>query len=123
VELGQRGIHKIINVQNSDGSWFYGNEGRVTKYIDNFHTGFILKALNGIPSKYKTKILEEAFESGLEFYEKSLFTRGKNGLRPLHFFPKYVPLNSNIVQRVDIRDCAMGIIIFSGLGKNDEAYR
>jgi hypothetical protein len=39
LDLGGRGIQFVVNQQNADGSWFYG-EGLSGRYIDNFHTAY-----------------------------------------------------------------------------------
>ena len=124
-KLGAKGMNLIINKQNRDGSWFYG-ETKVMKYIDNFHTAFILRAINKSLKYLKSKELEHSLNKGLKYYKSSFFiNRGENLIQPRHFINKNIPLNSNIIQKIDIRDCALSIILFSELSnmKNEISYR
>lgn len=121
-EFGKKGIDYIIRVQNPDGSWFYG-ENKYSQYIDNFHTAFILLSLYKCKQYINYKNILKSFNSGLEFYIESLFkNQSKNKIRPIHFYYKYLPHNSNIIQKVDIRDCALSIMLFSFLSKENKKY-
>jgi hypothetical protein len=58
--------------QNPDGSWFYG-EAPFQKWIDNFHTGYNLCALQAIGSDARTTEFEFSLKRGLEFYRANFF--------------------------------------------------
>lgn len=90
-----------VNRQNKDGSWYYG-ESPAQKWIDNFHTGFNLVALNRIARFAETKDFTKAINHGFQYYKENLFL--KNGT------PKYF---NNSVYPIDIHCVAQGIITFA----------
>ena len=121
-EYGKKGIEYIISLQNQDGSWFYG-EKKEFKYIDNFHTAFVLLALFESMRYWSNRRLLESFHLGLQYYSQNLFEQeSERPIRPIHFDSKFLPGNSNIIQRVDIRDSALSIILFSVLSKDNMRY-
>lgn len=112
-EYGQKGLEYLINVQNPDGSWFYSNSER-GRYIDNFHTAFILLAFHKALKYFHDKKLKSSFDLGLAYYKQHLFHEVSPGLtRPVHFDPRFWPHNSNLIQKVDLRDAALAICLFS----------
>lgn len=118
-ELGGRGMNLIISNQNFDGSWYYGGTPS-THYIDNFHTAFILRSINNIKAIYNTDVLEKVFEKGMTFYKDNLFKKIDDMMvRPRHYCGKNLPLNSNVIQKTDIRDCALSIILFTEVYKKE----
>ncbi len=122
LKYGKKGIQYIINVQNQDGSWFYGNN-KFTRYIDNFHTAFIIFALYEAKKYYNNNELKRSFKLGLSYYENKLLKKISNNLiRPIHFDARYLPPNSNFIQKVDLRDSALSIILFSILSKESQKY-
>jgi len=112
-ELGRKGIQMLIDLQNPDGSWFYG-DGRMTKYIDNFHTAFILRSFINSYKYWRDQQLYYSFKKGIEFYRSSFFVNqyGNKYIYPKHWIKKFPPLNSSVFQKIDIRDCALSIIVF-----------
>jgi hypothetical protein len=58
--------------QNADGSWFYG-EGPFQRWIDNFHTGYNLCALQTIGQYAETAEFESRMRRGFEFYRSHFF--------------------------------------------------
>jgi hypothetical protein len=58
--------------QNADGSWYYGND-EAQKWIDNFHTGFNLCALQSIGGYAGTTEFESCVQRGFEFYRTRFF--------------------------------------------------
>lgn len=61
--------------QSPDGSWPYG-EDVVQKWIDNFHTGYNLVALQRFTRYTHNKEFEKNIKSGFEFYISNFFTDG-----------------------------------------------
>jgi hypothetical protein len=120
LELGINGIKHIVKQQNKDGSWFYG-DNKITKYIDNFHTAFVLRSLSTACKYIDDEQIINSLKNGLHFYKNEFFLslNKKNQTYPKHWIKKYVPINSNIIQKVDIRDCALSIILFSEIGGSD----
>lgn len=60
--------------QNEDGSWFYG-EAPSQKWIDNFHTGYNLCALQAIAKYAGTTEFEARVQRGFEFYRNHFFRK------------------------------------------------
>ena len=121
-DYGYRGIHYVARAQNSDGSWFYG-EGKGLRYIDSFHTAFILQALHRSVSSGGGPAFREALTRGLRYYTTTLFKADEDGAwQPVHFDKRYWPSSSSAIQRVDIRDCALAIILFSALSREDPVW-
>lgn len=113
-DIGHRALNYICQVQNDDGSWFYS---RKRSYIDNFHTGFILLALSSANEILHDKNIDKTFQVGLHYFKKKLLKKEGKVVRPIHFDPAHLPFNSNLLTTVDIRDCAVSIILTSYLSK------
>jgi len=92
--------------QNQDGSWFYG-EAPSQKWIDNFHTGYNLGALQQIGKYANTRDFDSAVSRGFEFYRKHFF-REDGSVR--YFHDRDYP--------IDVHCVAQSIITL--LGFNDE---
>lgn len=58
--------------QHSDGSWYYG-EASSQRWIDNFHTGYNLCALQSISRYAGTTEFESCIRRGFEFYRAHFF--------------------------------------------------
>jgi hypothetical protein len=58
--------------QEADGSWLYG-EAQSQRWIDNFHTGYNLYALQAISRYCETAEFDEVLERGFGFYRKHFF--------------------------------------------------
>jgi uncharacterized protein YyaL (SSP411 family) len=81
-------VNYLRNVQNADGSWYYG-EAANQKWIDNYHTVFILDALFTIQTILPDLNITPMFQKGLEFYTKQLF---KDGIIPKFYAHKTFPI-------------------------------
>jgi hypothetical protein len=68
--------------QNADGSWFYGN-AQPQGWIDNFHTGFNLCALQSIGRYAETTEFDSCIQRGFDFY-KAHFFREDGAARYFH---------------------------------------
>ncbi|HYA78799.1 MAG TPA: hypothetical protein VED65_00555, partial [Candidatus Bathyarchaeia archaeon] len=62
--------------QHSDGSWPYG-ESPTQRWVDNFHTGYNLCALQAISRDAATAEFDAVLRSGFEFYRSHFF--GEDG--------------------------------------------
>jgi hypothetical protein len=58
--------------QRADGGWDYG-EAASQKWIDNFHTGFDLSALQSMAKLLNSSEFDAAIRHGFEFYKKHFF--------------------------------------------------
>ncbi len=61
--------------QNPDGSWYYG-EAPSQQWIDNFHSGFDLCALQTISEYAGTAEFRDRLRRGFEFYRRRFFLAG-----------------------------------------------
>ena len=89
--------------QHADGSWDYG-EGPSQRWIDNFHTGYNLCALQSIGRYAGTSEFESCIRRGLEFYRAHFF---REDGAPRYFHDRTYP--------VDIHCVAQSIITLLGL--------
>jgi uncharacterized protein YyaL (SSP411 family) len=96
--------------QNEDGSWYYGSGAR-QRYIDSFHTGFVLVSLYRVLQNIKDprdKKLTTALYKGYQFYRDTFFeTSGA----PRYFHDRSLPR--------DLHCTAQGIITFLTLKQYD----
>ena len=58
--------------QQPDGSWFYG-ESNAARWIDNFHTGYNLSALESIDRNLNTTEFQVPIRKGFDFYRTHFF--------------------------------------------------
>jgi len=98
-EMANRNISFVLNNQNEDGSWFYSPNSR---FIDNFHTCFVLKNLYKAYLSCRDETILCAIKKGYAYYRKYLF-RSDN--TPIHFarlrYPKF--------RKIEMYDYAEGI--------------
>lgn len=87
-----------IRRQNEDGSWFYG-EKPSQRWIDHFHTGYNLCALQAIGQWIGTAEFTSPLHLGFDFYRQRLFSQ--EGL---------VKYFHNRLYPIDVHCVAQGII-------------
>lgn len=93
--------------QRADGSWAYGVATR-DGWVDNFHTGYVLVALNRIGACLNTNEFDCAVQAGYEFWKTRMFESG--------VIPKYYP---DCTYPVDIHSVAQAILTFVELSGSD----
>jgi hypothetical protein len=120
-DLGLQGTRLVVREQNADGSWFYG-DGCRGRYIDSFHTAFVLLALARVQHLVPDPSFATALTKGLHYYVSRLCRQHKDGLRPVRYDGRFWPMNSTILQRADLRDCALAMILFCQLAEYDSRY-
>jgi rhamnogalacturonyl hydrolase YesR len=96
-------------LQRLDGAWYYGTAPS-QRWIDNFHTGYNLCALQAVGRYAETAEFESHVKRGLEFYRANFFR--EDGA------PKYFPDRSH---PVDIHCVAQSIITLLSLKDHDPA--
>jgi len=96
-----------VGKQHEAGSWHYG-ESSTQRWIDNFHTGFDLRALRSIALYAETSEFEAHLRRGLDFY-RSHFFREDGAPRYYH----------NRTYPIDIHSVAESIITLVDLGDLD----
>ncbi len=80
-------------MQHPDGSWDYG-EAPSQRWIDNFHTGYNLCALQSIGRDARTMQFESCIRSGLEFYRARFFRQDG---APRYFHNRTYPVDIHCV--------------------------
>ncbi|MEL0608943.1 aspartate-semialdehyde dehydrogenase [Vibrio echinoideorum] len=71
-ELARTVAWQSINEQSADGSWVYGARSH-HQFIDGFHTGYNLEALNELKYSLQTSEFDDSIELGLAYYKEHLF--------------------------------------------------
>ncbi|MCK4420879.1 delta-aminolevulinic acid dehydratase [candidate division WOR-3 bacterium] len=105
LEYGNKSVEFVINSQNCDGSWFYGDD-KNQKWIDNFHTGYNLWFLFEIDKINSSSDIKNSSLRGFDYYLNNLFTKD--------MIPKYFP---NKLYPIDIHSVAVVIVVLSKFGK------
>jgi hypothetical protein len=95
--------------QNADGSWDYG-EASTQKWIDNFHTGYNLCALQQIDRCLGTDEFEGRIRKGFDYY-KGHFFRNDGAVR--YFHDRTYPIDihcvaQSIITLLQFRDLESG---------------
>jgi hypothetical protein len=106
----RRGVAYALAHQKDDGSWDYG-ELPSLRWVDNFHTGFVLDALEVCDRARIDPDIGEALRRGLKYYRDELFLRDGT--------PKY--FNSSVYP-VDAQCVAQGIQTFAIASERDPTY-
>jgi len=70
--VAERNLNFVLEAQNSDGSWYYANDGD-RSFIDHFHTCFVLKALSKIEILTGDSGCRNAIQRGISYYLQNLF--------------------------------------------------
>ncbi|MFX0140894.1 MAG: hypothetical protein ACFFDN_45065, partial [Candidatus Hodarchaeota archaeon] len=72
--IGEKSLQYTLSHQNGDGSWYYwGPPDKLLYNIDNFHTGYVLRAIYSIYLTTKEERLLHFIKKGLNYYLKNLF--------------------------------------------------
>jgi hypothetical protein len=79
--------------QHADGSWYYG-EGPSQDWIDNFHTGYNLCALETIGRSADSTEFEASLHHGFEFYRTHFF---REDGAPKYFHNRAYPIDIHCV--------------------------
>lgn len=100
-----KAINYVVSSQNTDGSWYYGN-AFIQRWVDSYHTGFILEALHDLQNYLEVFDYVECLNKGFEFYKNYMFLA--NGT------PKYY---KNSIYPIEPHCAAQAIIVFCKLSK------
>jgi hypothetical protein len=87
--LGIRGANYVVNRQNTDGSWRYGEDSFQT-WADNFHTAFNLMSLKNIANACETTIFDDSIKKGYEFWTINFF---ESDGKPKYFHNQTFPID------------------------------
>ncbi len=100
----------VISRQSDDGSWHYG-EDPAHHWIDNYHTGFVLEALEDYRKYSGDDRVGDAIIKGADFYRKRLFCEDGT--------PKFSP---DSLYPIDGHCIAQGIMTFVRLKDRNSEY-
>lgn len=102
-ELAERLARYVVNRQTAEGAWFYTDPPSASRIRhDNYHTGFILDALDRYMRATGDRQWQPAYEHGLAFYAEHLFNRDGS--------PRWM---ADQDYPHDIHGAAQGILTFS----------
>ena len=86
------GLRFLIAEQNEDGSWYYGKQ-LIQRFIDNYHTAYILESLENIRRYYQDSAeLNTCIQRGIRFYLAEMFTKD---MAPKYFKNAIYPIESH----------------------------
>jgi hypothetical protein len=109
LEEAERTVKFVINNQNDDGSWFY-SKGDARKWVDNFHTAYVLDALDDFIKLSGRNQYKINLDKGLMYYLEKLFmSDGK----PKYFSRRFYP--------VDATELAQSVLTLTRFGYIDRA--
>ncbi len=106
----RRTLDAVLAAQNADGSWFYARGGR-GRWVDGFHSGYVLEALNEYTRRSPYAEAERALERGMEFFRARLLE--PNGL------PRYTSAGT---YPIDAQNCAQAIQLLARMAQRDAAW-
>lgn len=94
----------VLSYQEPDGKWYYEAIGQRDRFVDNFHTCFVLRNLYRAWLVNPRGDILQAINCGYAYYRKCLFRPDNT---PLHFSEqKY-----NKLRKVEMYDYAEGILL------------
>jgi len=100
---GGRLVRYVVSKQTAEGAWFYAEPPSASHIThDNYHTGFILDAIQGYRQAAGSDEFDEAYRRGIDFYRRRLFE--PDGAARFMSDRRYP---------IDIHGCAQGVITFS----------
>lgn len=110
--LVEQAARYTLSAQRDDGSWYYwGPPNPSMRWIDHYHTGFVLRALDDLRAATGWTRLDLPLEQGYQFYTQRLFD-SDNAPR----------LTDKSRYPIDIHSCAEAIWCLSQLsGQFDDA--
>ncbi|HEX2450383.1 MAG TPA: hypothetical protein VHJ69_04555 [Gemmatimonadales bacterium] len=89
VGVARRALAYTVSHQHPDGSWWYG-EAPNLRWVDNFHTGYVLECLLGYLDATGHAEFEYAMRKGLDFYAGTFFLPDGT---PKYFAQRTYPLD------------------------------
>ena len=104
--LAERTLAFVANEQNADGSWYYARGAR-GRWIDGFHSGYVLEALLECTARTPNRRAVGALERGAEFFDAHLLE--PSGL------PRYT---NDHLYPIEVQNCAQAIQLLAKLGQH-----
>jgi hypothetical protein len=72
-QTAQRNLRFVLQNQRADGAWLYALDHPSERFIDHFHTCFVLKNLVKVNWHLKSEAVAQAIGKGYEYYRRELF--------------------------------------------------
>jgi hypothetical protein len=110
-ETARCAVDAVVADQRPDGSWPY-SRGDHRTFVDNFHTGYVLCALDDYIEATGDARHRGALERGWCFYRESFFVDGR--------IPKYY---HNRLHPIDAHAAAQSIVTLARFGETARAWR
>ncbi len=111
INEAKKTVDYVMRNQNENGSWSY-SRGDARKWVDNFHTGYILDALNDFIYYSNSNVYISNLEEGYKFYLTNFFHNNE--------IPKYYEHRLNPVDSTAI---AQSILTLTRFGNLDLAVK
>lgn len=108
LEEAKNAIEFVVNKQNENGSWYY-SMAKSGKFIDNYHTGYILDCLDEYRIHSKDSSYDENIRTGFEYYLTNFMEKG---------IPKFY---NNKTYPIDCTSAAQSILTLTRFGRRDRA--
>jgi len=118
LDKANQALEFVLQSQESSGEWYYSSE---EKFIDGYHTCFVLKNLHSIRDVLKRLDADDrliirvgnAFAKGVSYYKSNLFDS--------HGFPiPFAMTNKPVLYEYDAYDLAEAVNLFSIIGEDDQ---
>jgi rhamnogalacturonyl hydrolase YesR len=92
VEVARQAVRYTMDHQRADGSWYYGEDLR-WRWVDGYHTGFVLDALYWYMQGTGDSQYETHLRRGMDYYRQHLFS----GVKPKHYVSQAYPIDIQVV--------------------------
>jgi hypothetical protein len=114
-KAADRNLYFVLESQNPDGSWYYARDGE-RRFVDHFHTCFVLKALAKIEALTGNEDCTRAIERGIDYYLRNLFDE-RGVPRPFSVPPRLIIYRRELY---DYAECInLGVLLRSRFEKLD----
>lgn len=110
-EEAARAVEFVANHQREDGSWYY-SASKTGRWIDNYHTGYVLECLSEYIRCTGDKRLSASLEKGSDFYKENFFESNR--------IPKFY---HNQIYPIDCTSAAQSILTLIKLAETGLATR
>jgi len=111
IETAMQAVEFVTGEQNKDGSWYYSKAGS-GKYIDNYHTGYVLDCLDEYRIHSGDTSFDDNIKIGYEYYLKNFIE--------LNGAPKFY---NNKKQPIDCTAAAQSILTLTRFGNKEIAIK
>lgn len=89
LDIAKKVVNNSVALQHSDGSWIYGEE-KYQSWIDNFHTGYNIDAINTYKVISDDKTYDNAIRIGFDYMINNHFDKQSI---PKYFHDKQYPID------------------------------